>query len=151
MTPQIDGWALLARIAAHRDHFSMCEQTAALAGALLLRNQLVRGVTDEAQFLALTDTVGVEVMQEVIRDLAGYEAMRVLRNLNAGGRPLERLSPELARRRLAELAGKTSSPSPPSTQEPPPEAPVRTWRRHRSLGARRLRTPAELATHHNDG
>lgn len=152
MARQIDGWALLARIAAHRDHFFACEQTAALAGALLLRNQLVRGVASEEQFLALSQTVGLEVMQEVIRDLAGYEAMRVLRNLHGGERPLERLSPELARRRLAELAAQTTPASAAALiAEPAPEAPTRTLRRHRSLGARRLRAPAELATEHNDG
>jgi len=148
MGQHIDGWALLARIAAHRDQFAACEQTAALAGALLLRNQLVRGVTNETQFQHLAETVGVAVMLEVIRDLAGYEAMRVLRNIH-GDRPLERMAPEQARRRLSELAVESL---PNTALDEPPAAPAgRTLRRHRSLGARRLRTPAELAAEHNEG
>jgi len=142
MAQQIDGWALLARIASRRDQFSACEQTAALAASLLLRNQLVRGVSSETQFQALAETVGSQVMLEVIRDLAGYEAARVLRNMQPPDRPAERLSPDAARRRLSELAQQGGGDTPSVTLAEP----VRTLRRHRSLGARRLRAASDLVS-----
>jgi hypothetical protein len=141
MAHRIDGWVLMERIAAQPQRFSSCDTTVALAALLVLRNELVQGVTSEAGLLALADVVGQEPMVEVIENLAGYEAVRILANIEG----TDRRAPEAARKRLLEIVQQESAEE---EEAPEPAAvgaqgaaaePVRALRRHRAMGARRIR------------
>lgn len=140
MALEIDGWALLSRIAAHTAQFDACDATAELAATLLVRTQLVRGCASEADFVRLVETVSPEVMAEVVQELAGYEALRILRNLQLGARAGE-AGPEAARRRLLELVRRGWEGAEAAAPAGQPPA-VRTLRRHRAMGARRIRSAA---------
>ena len=128
MSEYIDGWRLLARIAARPDAFAGCETTARLAALLLIRTQLVQGIVNKRDFLVLARSIGEETMVEVLDNIAGYEALRVADNVGwqaAGAR-----SAAAARRWLIgclQSAGDASS------------QPRERLRRHRAMGATRVR------------
>jgi len=129
MSEHIDGWRLLARIAARPDAFAGCETTARLAALLLIRTQLVQGVVNKRDFLVLARSIGEETMAEVLDNLASYEALRIADNVGweaAGAR-----SAAAARRWLIGcLHGESSAVA---------SQPRECLRRHRAMGATRVR------------
>lgn len=140
---RIDGWELIARIAAQRERFSASGSIAETTAFLIVRNQLMLGVRTVEDFRAVGEAIGKEAMASVIRSLASYELRRILENLKpeAAGqhtaeearRLLARLLPSSAPVRGAEELLAANEPILPPTQ---------TLRRHRALGARRVREPA---------
>lgn len=143
MAQRIDGWTLMGRIVACPERFEACDTTVALAALLLLRSQLVQGVTTEEALLDLADVVGQAPMIEVIENLAGYEALRVAGNI--GALPGEERTAQAARKRLIAIvkredAAAAPAPAPPRMSEPiSGAAPGRALRRHSAMGARRIR------------
>src|SRR5262245_15474730 len=128
MSEHIDGWRLLARIAARPDAFAGCETTARLAALLLIRTQLVQGVVNKRDFLLLARSIGEEAMAEVIDNLANYEALRVADN--GGWEASGARTAATARRWLIgclQTAGDAASPRRGSL------------RRHSSMSATRVR------------
>jgi hypothetical protein len=129
MSEHIDGWRLLARIAARPDAFAGCETTARLAALLLIRTQLVQGVVHKRDFLVLASSIGEEPMAEVLNNLAGYEALRVADNV--GWQAVGARSAAAARRWLIgclQTAGDAAA-----------SQPRQSLRRHSAMGARRVR------------
>ena len=126
MSEHIDGWRLLARIAARPDAFASCETTARLAALLLIRTQLVQGIVNKRDFLVLARSIGEETMAEVLDNLASYEALRIADNVGwqaAGAR-----SAAAARRWLIgclQAAGDAAT--------------SQRLRHHRAMGATRVR------------
>ena len=57
-----DHWALLARIAAHRDRFGASDAIAASAALLLVRTQLMLGVASARELQEFAKVVGVEAL-----------------------------------------------------------------------------------------
>ncbi len=133
MASSLDGWALIRRMAAEPERFPACESTAALAARLLIRTQLVRGVRSAADLRELVGVMSPAVMGEIIADLAGYEALRVMRNLGDAAWDGEMRTADAARRRIQDLA---HTPSPPQKVE---ASVRRTLSRHNSFSARRIR------------
>jgi len=146
MVKRIDGWALMKRIAARPDGFGACGKTAELAALLIVRNQLVQGVTDTAALVALADIVGPAAMIEVIENLAAYEASRVAANIDGDAPPGVKRAPEAIRRRLIEIVQTHAADAKdqPFAEIPQAEGAgvVRILRRHSALAARRIR-PAQ--------
>jgi hypothetical protein len=147
MSKIIDGWTLLARIAASPQAFDACDTTAALSALLLLRSQLVQGVTRRADLAALATVVGPVAMTEVIDNLAGYEALRVIENMGEGEALGPNRSATAARRWLlacleAPDAVPAAPPQPATIVEPlvTSQASSRALRRHSAMGARRVRS-----------
>jgi hypothetical protein len=129
MSEHIDGWRLLARIAARPDAFAGCETTARLAALLLIRTQLVQGVVNKRDFLALARSIGEETLTEVLDNLAGYEALRIADNVGwdaPGAR-----SAAAARRWLIGYLQTAADAAAPRPRD--------TLRRHRAMGATRVR------------
>jgi|CXWL01.1.fsa_nt_gi hypothetical protein len=149
MAQGIDGWSLLARIAAHPRAFDACDMTAALTSLLLVRSQLTQGVASEAALIGLAAIVGREAMTEVIANLAGYEALRIVINVDGPDRLGKRRTPDAARRRLVEIvtdqaadhSGSALVSAEPAGLAPAVSAfePARPLRHHRAMGARRAR------------
>jgi hypothetical protein len=144
MAQRIDGWTLMARIVAQPQTFGACDTTVALAALLLLRSQLVQGVTSEQALTALADVVGQAPMVEVIENLAGYEAIRVVQNIDGPDALGDERTPQAARRRLLAIVQRDEPASEAATtvrlSEPVSgAAPGRALRRHRAMGARRVR------------
>jgi hypothetical protein len=146
----IDGWTLLGRIAAYPDVFHACDTTAALSALLLLRSQLVQGVGSRQELAALAAVVGHAAMREVINNLAGYEALRIVENLGEGHALGDNRGAAAARRWLLTCLEAPDSAPPlvldtalPPTRESEtfvaPPAASRALRRHRAMGARRVR------------
>jgi hypothetical protein len=133
MASSVDGWGLIRRMAAEPERFAACESTAALAARLLIRTQLVRGVRSAADLQELVAVMGGAAMAEIIADLAGYEALRVMRNLGDEAWEGDRRTADVARRRIQELA---ETPAPPQKVE---ASVRRTLSRHNSFSARRIR------------
>lgn len=129
MSEHIDGWRLLARIAARPDAFAGCETTARLAALLLIRTQLVQGVVNKRDFLALARSIGEETMSEVLDNLAGYEALRIADNV--GWETPGARSAAAARRWLIGCLH--------TAGEPAASRPRDGLRRHRAMGATRVR------------
>ena len=129
MSEHIDGWRLLARIAARPDAFAGCETTARLAALLLIRTQLVQGVVNKRDFLALARTIGEETMSEVLDNLVGYEALRIADNV--GWEAPGARSAAAARRWLIGFLHNAG--------EPAASRPREGLRRHRAMGATRVR------------
>ncbi len=129
MSEHIDGWRLLARIAARPDAFAGCETTARLAALLLIRTQLVQGIVNKRDFLLLARSIGEEAMAEVIDNLANYEALRVADNVGWDA-PGARTA-ATARRWLI---GCLQSAADATTAQP-----RQNLRRHRAMGATRVR------------
>lgn len=151
MTKSIDGWTLLARIAANPATFHACDTTAALSALLLLRSQLVQGVSGSKDLSELANVVDDAAMREVINNLASYEALRVVDNIGAGRLLGENRAAAAARRCLLACLEDPehlrAEPPAPSTKTgahaneafvTPPLA-SRALRRHRAMGARRVR------------
>ncbi|MBL8549070.1 MAG: hypothetical protein JNJ73_03730 [Hyphomonadaceae bacterium] len=144
MAQRIDGWTLMGRIVGNPDRFEACDTTVALAALLLLRSQLVQGVSSESALLDLAEVVGQGPMIEVIENMAGYEALRVVANLG-GGEGEERTALAARRRLIAivkreALQATATSPAAVRLSEPiSGAAPSRALRRHRAMGARRIR------------
>jgi hypothetical protein len=124
-------------MAADRERFAACESTVTLAARLLIRTQLVQGVRSPQDLRDLADVLGPDMTADVIRDLAGYEALRVMRNLGPAAWEGEPRTAEAARRRLLLLAAGASMLQ-PANDAPPP----RTLRRHSAFAARRRRPDA---------
>ncbi|MBI1252543.1 MAG: hypothetical protein GC189_13860 [Alphaproteobacteria bacterium] len=143
MPPRTDGWALLTRIAARPEEFGCCETTAALAAQLLLRTQLIQGAICAADVRALTEVVGEAAMLELIENLAGYEAVRILGNLEGFNR--EPRGADAARRALADIARGGGDGGGDLRTSATAFVAARTDRaltRHKAMGARRLRADA---------
>jgi len=151
MSNKIDGWTLLARIAANPQAFSACDTTAALSSLLLLRSQLVQGVFSRADLVSLANVVGTAAITEVIDNLAGYEALRVVDNVGGAATLGANRGAAAARRwLLACLEGgeEVTQAEPALVQAGPregenfvtPAAASRALRRHRAMGARRQRS-----------
>lgn len=144
MAQRIDGWTLMGRIAGCPERFEACDTTVALAALLLLRSQLVQGVKSEAALHDLADVVGQAPLIEVIENLAGYEALRVAANIAPGE---ERTTAQAARKRLIAIVKRETpleaeAPVPIAARLSEPisaAAPSRALRRHRAMGARRIR------------
>jgi hypothetical protein len=146
----IGGWTLLARIAANPAAFDACDTTAALSALLLVRSQLVQGVDSGKSLKALAEVVGDAAMREVIDNLASYEALRVVDNIGAARLLGSSRSAAAARRCLLSVleapdrvpepmqAPPEGAPSSEETFVAPPMA-SRALRRHRAMGARRVR------------
>jgi hypothetical protein len=141
---------LLARIAGNPSVFHACDTTAALSALLLVRSQLVQGVASGKDLKALAEVVGDAAMREVIDNLASYEALRVVDNIGAAGLLGASRGAAAARRcLLAVLEAPDRLPQPAQTAPDsagkadevfvaPPLA-SRALRRHRAMGARRVR------------
>ena len=129
MSEHIDGWRLLARIAARPDAFAGCETTARLAALLLIRTQLVQGVVNKRDFLTLTRTIGEDTMSEVLDNLVGYEALRIADNV--GWEAPGARSAAAARRWLIGCLHTAGEPAASRLRE--------GLRRHRAMGATRVR------------
>lgn len=146
MNNKIDGWTLLARIAANPQAFSACDTTAALSSLLLLRSQLVQGVSSRADLAELAAVVGAAAMTEVIDNLAGYEALRVVENIGGDAALGANRGAAAARRWLLDCLAhpEASTPSETPLHEAEtfiaPPAASRALRRHRAMGARRVRS-----------
>lgn len=151
MTKSINGWTLLARIAANPGTFHACDTTAALSALLLLRSQLVQGVSSGKDLAELASVVGDAAMREVINNLASYEALRVVDNIGASHLLVGSRGAAAARRCLlacledpehlpaepAAPSAKTSAHANEAFVAPPLAS--RALRRHRAMGARRVR------------
>ena len=136
--PQIDGWALIARIAANKHRFSACAAMAQSTALLLLRNQLMTGVRNANDLRGVTEAVGAEVMAGAIGAMAAYEVRRILNNVDPGGNAAA-LSPGDARRVLAQLASSgpvLAAPAQGGDSEVAFE-PARPLRHHKAMSARR--------------
>jgi hypothetical protein len=132
-----DHWALLARIAAHRDRFGASDAIAASAALLLVRTQLMLGVASARELQEFAKVVGVEALTDVVKQLAAYEVKRILANIE----PLqaETLTPSRARRRLVAYVRDEAEQDLPLGGEPEPVAVRRVLKRHQAFGVRRLR------------
>jgi hypothetical protein len=150
MTTSINGWTLLARIASEPSVFHACDTTAALSALLLIRSQLVQGVNSGKDLKALAEVVGEAAMREVIDNLASYEALRVVDNIGAASLLGASRGAVAARRCLLSVLERPESLAgaealmPDAAGKPdemfvaPPLA-SRALRRHRAMGARRVR------------
>lgn len=135
--PHIDGWALIARIAANKHRFSACAAMAQSTALLLLRNQLMTGVRNASDLRGVTEAVGAEVMGGAIGAMAAYEVRRILNNVDPGG-DAGALSPGDARRALSQLASSGPVPPPgPGGENEVVFEPARPLRNHKAMGARR--------------
>jgi hypothetical protein len=133
----IDGWALIARIAANQHRFSACTAMAQSTALLLLRNQLMTGVRNASDLRGVTEAVGAEVMAGAIGAMAAYEVRRILNNVDPGG-DASALSPGDARRVLAQLASSGPVPAPaPGGESEVAFEPARPLRHHKAMSARR--------------
>lgn len=151
MNKRIDGWTLIARIAAHPHKFPACEATAGLASMLLVRSQLVQGVSSQQDLHDLAAVVGPEPLLEVVENLAGYEALRVVDNIgwpqSAGGGRTTTAARRWLIAALRETPMRETSAREPEQPKPtaaPAAAPAasvssRTLRGHRAMGAKRVR------------
>lgn len=138
MSKRIDGWTLMARIAAHPHKFSACAATAGLASLLLVRSQLVQGVATQQDLLDLAEVVGPETLREVVENLAGYEALRVADNIGWSAESAGDRKTAAARRWLISVVrGPEREPAPAKSA---PQKSPRTLRGHRAMGAKRVRT-----------
>lgn len=151
MSQRIEGWTLMARIAAHPQKFDACDMIAALTSLLLVRTQLMQNVASEAALIDLAAIVGHDAMTEVIENLAGYEALRIASNVDGADPSGKRRTPDAARRRLLDIvtdkAADHSGATPKAATGLAPAASVfeaaRPLRGHRAMGARRVRPARE--------
>jgi hypothetical protein len=131
----LDGWAVLARAAANKECFAQSAAIADTTAFLILRNQLMLGVRSGEDVARMTAAVGPAVMEGAVRALASYEVRRILDNIDAGA---ARLTPEDARQRLLDFVPNAAARPPAALAFDPPA--IQPMRRHKALGARRLRT-----------
>lgn len=140
MTSRLDGWVVLAQMAARRRLFAASETTATLVSTLLVRTQLTQGVSSARDLETLRDIIGTPSLAAVVQDLAGYEALRILNNMGLDISNLDERTPDGARRHLLGMIRGDSVPQTQPDQSTSVEnLSVRTLRRHQSLGARRIR------------
>jgi hypothetical protein len=141
MAQPIDGWTLLARISANPHRFGACDATVALVALLLLRSQLAQGVSNEEALIDLSEIVGEAPMIEVIENLASYEVLRILDNIDGPDALGAERTAQAARRRLIAIVRREGgllsfAGAPPRYGESISGRPLR---RHRAMGARRIR------------
>lgn len=135
--PPMDGWSLIARIAAQRERFDESAAIAESAAFLILRNQLMLGVQSATDLRSLAQIVGAEAMGAVIRALAPYELRRILANANPAA--TANMTTEEARHELASLANVEPGAWSADELDFITVTPLRPMRRHKALGARRIR------------
>jgi hypothetical protein len=126
--PKLNVWDLWSRLAANTARFEASAEVAETAALYVICNHLARA-QDAAQLRAISDIVGPEAIAAAVDALSPWEAARILTSFDPKAVDLK---PSHARVALAAfiLSGQAhEAPAPPARQ----------MRRHKAIGARRIR------------
>jgi hypothetical protein len=128
--PKLNAWALWSRIAANNVRFEASAEVVETAALYVIRTQLARA-ENAAQLRAIGEVAGPDAIAAAINGLSPGEASRILVAFDPAAAELKAAH---ARAALAALI--LLNPAPEAA--PPPQ--VRQMRRHKAIGARRIRS-----------